>query len=146
MIATILLSGVFAGGIAYIAYAIKKAPVIDDPDNILSNADIAINALSKDEKHSIDKMKMPVFDHTPSGIEREQLVKDSKLQKKFPDFPQITLQVKDIEEEIKKHKLKVISPPVSVNRNTRSVVVELNGEKVELMQVTGELPDPDPVN
>lgn len=134
MISTIFISGAIIGGLIYLSYAIKKAPVIDDPDNVLSNADVNITALNREEKNDIHKMRMPIYDNAPSGKDRKKIKQQrSELVK---DFPQITMQVKDIEAEIKKYNLKVITPPVNSSVNSRTAVVELNGEAVELVEFT----------
>jgi len=67
-----------------------------------------------EEKYlSVFRLFVSGFDTSPFGIEWMRFEKDSPVNKLIRTVPHLAFEVSDIEIEIKKHRLNVISPPES---------------------------------
>ncbi len=98
---------------------------------------IPVTRQMPDEKY-IAKYKFHVsgFDSSPFGIEWMRFEEDSTIVPLIQKVPHIAFEVKDIESEIKRHNLKVITKPNSPGNGVKVAMIEHNGAPVELIEFT----------
>ncbi len=96
---------------------------------------IPTNYKKKNEKYlSGFRMYVSGFSTSPYGIEWMRFEKGSTVPILIRKVPHIAFEVKNIEHEIKIHKLKVISPAGSPSEGVRSAMIEHDGAPVELIE------------
>lgn len=74
------------------------------------------------------------FPESPYGIEWMRFKKDSPVHELVQQQPHIAFEVDDIDEEIRKHKLHVITAPNPPSEGVRVAMIEHNGAPVELIE------------
>jgi hypothetical protein len=74
------------------------------------------------------------FSTSPFGIEWMRFEKDSPINKLIQSNPHIAFEVKNIDEEIKRHNLKIITEPNSPADGITVAMIEHNGAPVELIE------------
>ena len=74
------------------------------------------------------------FETSPFGIEWMRYDKGSPVHELIQRVPHIAFEVDDIDAELKKHDLKILTPPNSPGSGTRVVMIEHNGAPVELIE------------
>lgn len=87
------------------------------------------------EKH-IPHLKFYVsgFPESPYGIEWMRFEKDSPVHELVQKVPHIAFEVDDLDEEIRKHNLHVITPSNPPSEGVRVAMIEHNGTVVELIE------------
>ncbi len=87
----------------------------------------------------ISKYKFYVsgFDSSPFGIEWMRFEDDSPILPLIQKVPHIAFEVKNIDVELLKHNLKVITKPNSPGNGVKVAMVEHNGAPIELIEFTG---------
>lgn len=76
------------------------------------------------------------FSTSPFGIEWMRFEKDSPVSKIIQNIPHIAFEVEDIDEELKKHNFKILTPPNVPSPGCRVAMIEHNGAPVELIEFT----------
>lgn len=74
------------------------------------------------------------FDTSPFGIEWMRFDADSPVSKLIQTVPHIAFEVEDLDLELARHNLKIISKPQSSEKGTRTAMIEHNGAPVELIE------------
>ena len=74
------------------------------------------------------------FDTSPFGIEWMRFEADSPVSKLIQTVPHIAFEVDDLDLELTRHDLKIISKPESPGEGTRAAMIEHNGAPVELIE------------
>jgi len=88
-----------------------------------------------EEKYlSVFKFYVSGFDSSPFGVEWMRFEKDSPVNKLIRTVPHLAFEVNDLEGEIKKHQLNVISAPESNFEGIRVAMIEQNGAPIELIE------------
>ena len=80
------------------------------------------------------KLFVAGFDSSPFGIEWMRFEKNSPVSNLIRTIPHIAFEVRNIEEEILKHDLKVISKPESNTKGIKVAMIEHNGAPIELIE------------
>ena len=96
---------------------------------------IPTKIIMPDEKY-LPQFKFYVsgFSTSPFGIEWMRFENDSPISKLIQSVPHIAFEVKNIDFEIKKHNLKILSPPNETTDGIRVAMIEHNGAPVELIE------------
>jgi hypothetical protein len=96
---------------------------------------IPTKAIMPNEKYvPLFKFFVSGFNSSPFGIEWMRFEKDSPISKIIQDVPHIAFEVENIDEEIKKHNLKVLTPPNTPSDNIRVAMIEHNDAPIELIE------------
>jgi len=74
------------------------------------------------------------FDTSPFGIEWMRFEADSPVSKLIQTVPHIAFEVDDLDIELTRHDLKIISKPESPGEGTRAAMIEHNGAPIELIE------------
>lgn len=74
------------------------------------------------------------FSTSPFGIEWMRYEKYSPISKIIQKVPHIAFEVEDIDEELRKHNFKILTPPNSPSAGCRVAMIEHNGAPVELIE------------
>lgn len=74
------------------------------------------------------------FYSSPFGVEWMRFDPGSPVHELVKRVPHLAFEVDNLEEEIRKHNLKVISPPGSPSGGVRTLMIEHNGAPVELIE------------
>jgi catechol 2,3-dioxygenase-like lactoylglutathione lyase family enzyme len=74
------------------------------------------------------------FDTSPFGIEWMRFEADSPVSKLIQTIPHIAFEVDDLDLELTRHDLKIISKPESPSDGVRAAMIEHNGALIELIE------------
>jgi hypothetical protein len=74
------------------------------------------------------------FPASPFGIEWMRFEKDSPIDKLIQTIPHIAFEVEDLDYELTKHDLNVITEPNSPGDGIRVAMIEHNGAPIELIE------------
>jgi hypothetical protein len=74
------------------------------------------------------------FSSSPFGVEWMRFDSDSPVHELIQKLPHLAFEVENIDLEIQKHGLNVISPPGSPSEGVRTAMIEHNGAPVELIE------------
>jgi hypothetical protein len=74
------------------------------------------------------------FDTSPFGIEWMRFEDDSPVDDLIKAVPHLAFVVEDLEKELTKRNLHVLSPPDSITEGIKVAMIEHNGALVELME------------
>lgn len=80
------------------------------------------------------KMYVSGFTTSPFGIEWMRFEKDCPVNKLIRKIPHVAFEVNDLDNELGKCDLKVISYPSSPSSGVRAAMIEHNGAPVELIE------------
>jgi len=80
------------------------------------------------------KLYISGFSESPYGIEWMRFEIDSPVHDMIKTIPHIAFEVDDLDFELTKHKLKIITEPNSPGETTRVAMIEHNGAPVELIE------------
>lgn len=100
---------------------------------------IPTKAKMPDEKY-LPQFKFYVsgFDTSPFGIEWMRFESDSPINQLIQTVPHLAFEVDNIDEEISKRKLNLISEPNSPADGIRVAMIEHNGAPIELLEFTSD--------
>jgi hypothetical protein len=76
------------------------------------------------------------FDKSPFGIEWMRFAEECPQPELIREIPHLAFEVNDIDLEIRKHNLKVISGPASNTDGIKVAMIEHDGAPVELIEFT----------
>jgi hypothetical protein len=74
------------------------------------------------------------FDTSPFGIEWMRFEDDSPMHELIKRVPHIAFEVDDLDHELSKHDLTILTPPNSPGEGTRVAMIIHNGAPVELIE------------
>ena len=74
------------------------------------------------------------FERSPFGIEWMRFEEGSPIHELVQKLPHVAFEVQNIEEEIRKHELNVITAPNPPSEGVRVAMIEHNGAPVELIE------------
>ena len=74
------------------------------------------------------------FDTSPYGIEWMRYEPDSPVDELIKRVPHIAFEVDDLESELRKHNLKIITPPNAPCEGIRVAMILHNGAPIELIE------------
>ncbi|HPG39383.1 MAG TPA: hypothetical protein PLP19_01045 [bacterium] len=74
------------------------------------------------------------FDSSPFGIEWMRFDVDSPIHELIKTVPHLAFEVDDLDEELRKHNLQILTPPNSPGEGTRVAMIVHNGAPVELIE------------
>ena len=96
---------------------------------------IPTNEIKPDEKY-LDQYKFYVsgFDTSPFGIEWMRYEPESPIEELIKRVPHIAFEVDDLESELQKHDLKIITPPNSPAEGIKVAMIIHNGAPIELIE------------
>jgi hypothetical protein len=77
------------------------------------------------------------FETSPFGIEWMRYDPDSPIEELIKKVPHIAFEVNDIDLELRKHSLKILTSPNSPGDGIKVAMIEHNGAPVELIEFTG---------
>jgi hypothetical protein len=80
------------------------------------------------------KLSTGGFTSSPFGIEWMRYEVDSPIDELIKRVPHVAFEVDNLDLEIKRHKLKIITPPNSPVSGTRVAMIEHNGAPIELIE------------
>lgn len=80
------------------------------------------------------KLYVSGFSTSPFGIEWMRYEKDSPISKIIQSVPHLAFEVVDIDEELKKHNFKIITPPNAPSDGCRVAMIEHDGAIIELIE------------
>jgi hypothetical protein len=80
------------------------------------------------------KLSAGGFSSSPFGIEWMRYEPDSPIHELIKRVPHIAFEVDNLDIEIKKHNLRIITTPNSPGAGTRVVMIEHNGAPIELIE------------
>lgn len=76
------------------------------------------------------------FYTSPFGVEWMRFDPDCPLHELIKKVPHLAFEVDDLDEELRKHRFNLISPPGSPSGGVRSCMIEYDGAPVELIEFT----------
>ena len=96
---------------------------------------IPTNEPFKDEVY-LEQFKLYVsgFDTSPYGIEWMRYEPDSPIDELIKSVPHIAFEVSNLESELQKHDLKIITPPNSPAEGIKVAMIIHNGAPIELIE------------
>jgi hypothetical protein len=96
---------------------------------------IPTNKASKGEIY-LQQFKLFVsgFDTSPYGIEWMRYEPDSPINDLIKSVPHIAFEVDDLESELRKHDLKILTPPNSPGEGIKVAMILHNGAPIELIE------------
>jgi hypothetical protein len=96
---------------------------------------IPTNEAIKGEKY-LPQFKLYVsgFDSSPYGIEWMRYEPDSPIDDLIKSVPHIAFEVDDLESELGKHDLKILTPPNAPGDGIRVAMILHNGAPIELIE------------
>lgn len=74
------------------------------------------------------------FSTSPFGIEWMRFEKGSPVNRLIRRVPHIAFEVKNLDKELKKHNLKILSEPGSPSSGVRAAMIEHDGAPIELIE------------
>jgi len=74
------------------------------------------------------------FDFSPYGIEWMRFEPDSPIDDLIKSVPHIAFEVDDLEAELRKHDLKILTPPNAPGEGIRVAMILHNGAPIELIE------------
>lgn len=80
------------------------------------------------------KLFVSGFDRSPFGIEWMRFEKGSPINQLIQKVPHLAFEVSDLELELRRHDLKILTAPNSPGTGIRVAMVEHNGAPVELIE------------
>jgi hypothetical protein len=80
------------------------------------------------------KLYVSGFSSSPFGIEWMRYEKGSPIDKLIQTVPHLAFEVDDLDHELAKHDLKIITPPNSPSDGVRVAMIEHNGAPIELIE------------
>jgi hypothetical protein len=80
------------------------------------------------------KLYVSGFDSSPYGIEWMRYKPDSPIDDLIKSVPHIAFEVDDLESELRKHDLKILTPPNSPGEGIRVAMILHNGAPIELIE------------
>jgi hypothetical protein len=80
------------------------------------------------------KLYVSGFDTSPYGIEWMRYEPDSPMDDLIKSVPHIAFEVDDLESELRKHDLKILTPPNSPGEGIRVAMILHNGAPIELIE------------
>lgn len=80
------------------------------------------------------KLYVSGFERSPFGIEWMRFEEGSPIHELVQSLPHVAFEVENIEEEIRKHKLRVITAPNPPSEGVRVAMVLHNGAPLELIE------------
>jgi hypothetical protein len=80
------------------------------------------------------KLYVSGFDSCPYGIEWMRYEPDSPIDDLIKSVPHIAFEVDDLESELRKHDLKILTPPNSPGDGIRVAMILHNGAPIELIE------------
>lgn len=78
------------------------------------------------------------FSYSPYGIEWMRFEKDSPIDKLIQTVPHIAFEVEDLDAELKKRDLNVITEPNPPSGGVRVAMIEHNGAPIELIEFVND--------
>lgn len=78
------------------------------------------------------------FDSSPFGIEWMRFEDDSPILELIKTVPHLAFEVDDLDEELRKHNLQILTPPNSPGEGVRVAMIEHNGAPVELIEFANQ--------
>ncbi len=88
------------------------------------------------------KLFVSGFDTSPFGIEWRRYEDDSPVNDLIKSIPHLAFEVNDLDNEILKHKLKVITSANSPSDGVKVAMIEHDGAPVELIEFTRKKTNP----
>ena len=76
------------------------------------------------------------FEVSPFGIEWMRFEPDSPVHELIKTVAHVAFEVDDLDEELKKHALKLLTPPNPPSDGVRVAMIEHNGAPIELIEFT----------
>jgi hypothetical protein len=80
------------------------------------------------------KLYVSGFDSSPYGIEWMRYEPDSPIDDLIKSVPHIAFEVDDLESELRKHDLKILTPPNSPGEGIKVAMILHNGAPIELIE------------
>jgi hypothetical protein len=80
------------------------------------------------------KLYVSGFDSSPYGIEWMRYEPDSPIDDLIKSVPHIAFEVDDLEAELRKHDLKILTPPNAPGEGIRVAMILHNGAPIELIE------------
>jgi hypothetical protein len=80
------------------------------------------------------KLYVSGFDTSPFGIEWMRYEPDSPIDELIKSVPHIAFEVDDLESELQKHDLKILTPPNAPDEGIRVAMILHNGAPIELIE------------
>jgi hypothetical protein len=89
-----------------------------------------------DDERYVAQYKFSVggFDQSPYGIEWMRFDEDSPIDELIKRVPHIAFEVDDLDKELTRHDLKILTKPDSPGTGIRVAMIEHNGAPVELIE------------
>jgi hypothetical protein len=74
------------------------------------------------------------FDTSPYGVEWMRYEEGSPVDKLIQSVPHLAFEVTNLDEELKRHNFKLLTPPNSPSDNVLVAMIEHNGAPIELIE------------